>query len=33
MPTQFLQKLGSMMAFGQRRMISPDLDGAGAVMI
>lgn len=30
---KFLQKLGSMMAFGQRRMISPDLDGAGAVMI
>lgn len=26
-------KAGSMMAFGRRRMISPDLHGAGAVMI
>lgn len=32
-PTQIPAKAGSMMAFGQRRMISPDLDGAGAVMI
>lgn len=33
MPTKIPAKAGSMMAFGQRRMISPDLDGAGAVMI
>lgn len=32
-PTQILAKAGSIMAFGQRRMISPDLGGAGAVMI